>query len=249
MNESADTGVVPLFYGSIHPLDRMGDKDRRLVPFSDRSFAAATNAIPLVADEFLLAEAHYPIVFAGTTTLQPVAVVGLRTAENLFIDYHGTWDTDTYVPRYVRRYPFILIKGDDQRLHLGIDAAAHCWSTNSGEALFAAGEPTAVKQNAIGCCIQFHRQLELAKTFSAALHEHAVLVEHRFSVTGLGHAHTVTGCHIVSEEKLAAVPDAVFLDWRRAGWLPLITAHLLSLRHWQALGRLAAERPAAALAA
>jgi len=54
---------------------------------------------------------------------------------------------------------------------------------------------------------------------------------------------------VVAEERLTALPDEVFLEWRRAGWLPMITAHLLSLRQWEALGRLAAEHPGSSLAA
>jgi hypothetical protein len=53
----------------------------------------------------------------------------------------------------------------------------------------------------------------------------------------------------------ARLADDVFLAWRRARWLPLIYAHLISLRQWEALGRRSilrqaqGDRDSAALAA
>jgi SapC len=249
MSAAAGMNATPLFYRRIRMLDRTRDQAMRLLPSTDCSFAAATNAIPLVADEFFLAEQNYPIVFAGNDALYPVAVVGLRATDNLFVDADGTWRADSYVPLYIRRHPFILIDGNDGRLHLGIDDAAPRWSVETGQPLFEVAEPTRLTSDAFDFCTRFYRQHAVASAFAAALREHGVLAEYRFNVTAAGLAHSVTGCHVVSEEKLAAVPDDVFLGWRRAGWLPLITAHLLSLRNWQALGRIAAERPAAALAA
>ena len=74
-------------------------------------------------------------------------------------------------------------------------------------------------------------------------------MDYRFNVTVAGHAHRVSGCRVVAEDRLAALPDDIFLEWRRSGWLPMITAHLLSLQQWKALGWLAVERPVASLAA
>ncbi|MGA3397591.1 MAG: SapC family protein [Acetobacteraceae bacterium] len=249
MSLAADAKGLPLFYRQVRMLNTLRDQDLRLMPPSDYGFAAGSNSIPLVAEEFFAAQAHYPIVFAGTEHPSPVAIVGLRDNENLFVDADGTWRADSYLPLYVRRHPFIFIKGNDGTLHLGIDAASPRLSADRGERLFDANQPTALTNGLLKFCSAFSRQHDIAAALGAALHAHALLTEYRFDVTAAGQAHRVGGCRVVAEDRLAALPDDVFLEWRRAGWLPMITAHLLSLRQWEALGRLAMERPVASLAA
>jgi hypothetical protein len=91
-------------------------------------------------------------------------------------------------------------------------------------------------------CTRFRQQHMLAEALGKMLKDESMLVEYRFSVTVAGTDHNVAGCHVVAEAKLAELPDETFLAWRRAGWLPMITAHLLSLRRWESLGRLSMKR-------
>jgi hypothetical protein len=83
MSATANAKALPLFYRQIRMLNTAHDQDLCLMPPSDYRYAADTNAIPLVAEEFIPAQAHYPIVFSGTETPLPVAIVGLRNNENL----------------------------------------------------------------------------------------------------------------------------------------------------------------------
>jgi hypothetical protein len=237
------------FYDRIRLLNPSKDQQLRLRPPANYRFTAQTNAIPLVAEEFYTAQAYYPIVFAGTDQPRPVAVVGLKSNENLFIEADGTWRADHYMPLYVRRHPFILVDLNDGRLHLGIDEASSRWSSEDGQKLFEDNEPAELTKGMLDFCTKYRTQHKISADLGEALREQAVLTEYRFDITAAGQTHAVSGCQVVSEEKLAAVPDDVFLAWRRAGWLPLITAHLLSLRQWQSLGRISAERSHVALAA
>jgi hypothetical protein len=107
--------------------------------------------------------------------------------------------------------------------------------------LFEDNQPSALTRGLLEFCTAFARQHDVAAALGAALQQHALLMDYRFDVTA-GHAHRVGDCRVVSEDRLNALPDAVFLEFRRAGWLPMITAHLLSLRQWETLGRLAVER-------
>jgi hypothetical protein len=242
MSLAADAKGLPLFYRQVRMLNSVRDQDLCLVPPSNHGYAAGTNSIPLVAEEFFAAQAHYPIVFAGSENPTPVAIVGLRDNENLFVAADGTWRADTYLPLYVRRHPFIFIKGDDGTLHLGVDATSPRLSAERGQKLFDANKPSALTSGLLEFCIAFSRQHDIAAALGAALHAHSLPVDYRFDVTAAGQAHRVAGCRVVAEDRLAALPDEVFLEWRRAGWLPMITAHLLSLRQWEALGRLVAAR-------
>ncbi|MGH6975962.1 MAG: SapC family protein, partial [Stellaceae bacterium] len=38
---------------------------------------------------------------------------------------------------------------------------------------------------------------------------------------------------VIDEARFDALPDELFLRWRRAGWLGLAYSHLLSMRRWQ----------------
>ena len=100
-------------------------------------FAADANAVALNAVELQHAARSYPIVFATTSPAIPIAVLGLREKQNLFIGGDGVWRPDTYIPAYVRRYPFIFSQtpGSTQ-LTLCVDGItsiiklpiARCWN-------------------------------------------------------------------------------------------------------------------------
>ena len=71
-------------------------------------FAGKTNSVILAGVEFSEAAKEYAIVFtqAGDKVV-PVAMLGLRNEENLFVDDKGGWDVRC-IPSFVRRYPFVL---------------------------------------------------------------------------------------------------------------------------------------------
>ena len=69
--------------------------------------------MPINAVEFGLAVRHYPIVFTSADPALPVAVLGLRSGQNMFIGDDGAWESSNYVPAYIRRYPFIFMSSSD----------------------------------------------------------------------------------------------------------------------------------------
>src|SRR5262249_799625 len=115
---------LPLFFKKPEALRADWHGGLKLSPKGDFSFALGTNPVPLMVSEFAQAARFYPVVFAGETPM-PVAVLGLKDS-NLFIDAEGQWDAGTsYVPAYVRRYPFTFIEQPNQQgFILGIDRAS-----------------------------------------------------------------------------------------------------------------------------
>ena len=80
--------------------------------------------VPLTVTEFSAAALSYPIIFVGNDKT-PVAVMGVRQNENEYIDATGQPDPDTYLPAFVRRYPFVFMQADtDGDYLLAIDAEA-----------------------------------------------------------------------------------------------------------------------------
>src|SRR5678815_4155353 len=105
---------TPHGYRRIVPLD----KDFRLrLPEAGEAprFCHTLHAIPISAGEFPAAMRDYPIVFvrrSGDFDYTPMIILGLREGQNLFVMGDGKWDRRTYVPAYVRRYPFCLVATD-----------------------------------------------------------------------------------------------------------------------------------------
>jgi len=226
----------PLFYRQIVPLNAEAHATWRLLPES-AGFAAEANSIPVVVGEFGSAAQHYPILFTGAEAV-PLAALGLAKS-NLFVT-DGVWAADSYVPAYVRRYPFVFIQTDDpENFALGVDAGSEQINrsgSDEGLALFQEGKPSELVNNALRFCADFTREHDLTRTFAAALVENDLLVDRSIDVTlSNGTQMSINGFRVVDVEKFAKLPDNLVLAWHRNGWLALIHHHLSSLARFSAL--------------
>ena len=80
-------------------------------PVEKSPFIAQTHAIPVTVDEFGLAQRNYPIVFSIGDNPIPIALMGLNEGVNVFLDPDGRpIDSTVYIPAYIRRYPFLLAR-------------------------------------------------------------------------------------------------------------------------------------------
>jgi hypothetical protein len=231
---------LPLFYKVPHVLEPRRHAGAGLTEGMRLGFAATTNSVPLAADEFFPAQAHYPIVFTATAPVAPMALVGVGPDRNLFVDRDGAWRQGGYVPAYVRRYPFVFVRAGDGQFALAVDEAAENFSAGGGRPLFADGKPSDLAKQALQFCAAFQQQFERAQAFSAALEEQGLLADYRaeLRVPG-GKPVTLAGFRVIDEAKFNALPDEVFLDWRRKGYGALVHAHLMSMHRWSALAALA----------
>lgn len=232
-----ENAPMPMFYKAPRPLDRVRDVNLKLSRPTGFGFAQGTNAIPLLVDEFPAACVHYPIVFAAGPAPIPVAVVGLKNNENLFIDKKGEWLLGTYLPAYVRRYPFILMdEPQQQQFVLCIDEGSGLFDAKGEFPLFDNGEPSSFTKNALDFCSQLRTQGENTDQFVKALQEHDLLMPNDAQVdTGNGNKIQLSGFLVINTQKFDALPDSVVLDWRRRGWLGMVFAQLISSHRWQGL--------------
>ena len=228
---------LPMFYKAPRPLDRSADAEMRLSRPTHFRFAAQSNAIPLLADEFPMAAAYYPIVFAGGPTPIPAAVVGLKNDNNLFIDAQGQWTAGAYLPAYVRRYPFILMDDPVQKQFvLCIDGSSDMLNRDDGFLLFEKGEPSEFTKSAMEFCAALRQQGDTTDEFVRALQEFDLLMPNDARIDARdGTQLQLSGFLVINPEKFDKLPDNVLLDWRRKGWLGLIYAQLLSSHRWQSL--------------
>ena len=134
-------------------------------------FAAAANIVPIQVGEFGLAALTYPLIFAGEDKA-PMAVLGLRPGENLFVSPTGQFEDNAYVPGFVRRYPFVLAGDDTQdKLVVCIDRDAPMLKEGGDIPLFEDGKLTAAGESAVQFCSDFENERRRTEQFVAQLKE------------------------------------------------------------------------------
>ncbi|MCO6181007.1 SapC family protein [Ciceribacter sp. RN22] len=239
MTDAGDATIpsLPPLYRSLVALDRHRHDSTVIVPHESYGFAAETILVPVTADEAALAQADYPIVFMATTKPMPVVLTGLPGQKNRFVDANGRWKAGSYIPAYLRRYPFLLVRNprNAESLALCFDPSAECISERPGEGnLFDKGEPSQTTQAAIRFCKDFEivaRRTEALMTELSALD---LLVDGQIRLgRPEGEPVGVQGFRVVSEARLRALSDTDLGNLLRSGALGFIYAHLFSLRHLQ----------------
>jgi len=230
-----------MFFREIVPLDAKRHGTLRLARGSDYGFARETNAVPLAIHELAAAGADYPIVFGAAGVTGVLAIVGYRDRENLFVQKDGTWRRGAYVPAYARNYPFAFIEAPGgQTLMLGIDPKAPSLGTK-GASLFDAKKASATLNDAMELCRSLHQSLKETALFCQALEERGLLVENRAVIEFKeGGAATLGGFRVIDLQKFGALEDAVFIEWRKRGWLGPIYAHFHAAGRWGRIVDLAA---------
>jgi hypothetical protein len=228
-------GVNPALHGGLR-LDRSGGY----------GFAARAQSVPLGLGEFDAACQQYPILFTSGPTPTPVALLGLSEGTNLFVSPQGAWRPDTYVPAYVRAFPFIFVEdATSKSLFVGMEPDAGSIGPDKGAPLFEDGKPTAVLNEAISFCSAFRDNMAAAGALARALDAAGLLEEEEATVNfTAGGTAKLRGFKILRADRLDQVPDETYLDWRRRGWISAIYAHLHSAARWGRLIELAAPVPA-----
>ncbi|HQT92978.1 MAG TPA: SapC family protein, partial [Candidatus Kryptobacter bacterium] len=153
------------------------------LPFGKTSVTVtAIGRVPLTGAEFAIAARDLLIVFAGVTPADagPIALLGLRQNENLYVDADGQWAQNAYVPAFVRRYPFVLAEkpagqeGDDFTVFL--DERYEGFNTVEGERLFKEdGTDTELLTNAVSFLGEFQQNVTRTRWFMDQLVKYDLL--------------------------------------------------------------------------
>jgi len=238
-----------LFYERPVPLNRNDHKDLRIKPIPNLKFAKTVHSVPLTGVEFPAAARDLPILFGGQSIADagPMALLGLRQNENLFLDQDGQWAQGMYIPAFVRRYPFVLAEkpvgteGDDFTVFL--DEGYEGFSDQEGERLFKEdGTETDMLKNAVNFLGEFQQHVARTKQFMEDLRKHDLLEPRNIRMERNGNVINLNGLYVVSEENLRKLDAETAHRFLLDGTMGWIYAHLLSLQNIDRVGQRLAER-------
>lgn len=231
--------ALPLFYKQPVPLDAKAHATWALKKDFGFGFTEKVNAVPINLVEMPQVCHFYPIAFSPDENATPVAILGLRDQENLFFNPDNTWQEATYIPAYIRRYPFIFSElPDSDQLTLCVDDNPDVIDGKKGDQTFfdKDGKPTDLANNALEFCKSYHAAAQQTLAFGKALADSGLLVDREAQINVSGNKRiNFSGFRIIDEKKFAELDDKTFLEWRSKGWLPFLYAHLFSGAQWQRL--------------
>jgi hypothetical protein len=194
-----------------------------------------THAIPVTVDEFGLAQRHYPIVFSVGDTPIPIALMGLNEGVNVFLDDNGRpLDAGTYVPAYIRRYPFMLarLRPDADELSLCFDPTSNAVGEfDEGQPLFDGDQPSETTKTILQFCEQFETAGQRTSAFIEELNKSGLLMDGEVAIQPQNSEQPFIyrGFRMIDEEKLRGLRGDELRKMSQNGLLPLIYAHLFSM--------------------
>lgn len=199
-------------------------------------FASKAGTIPLVASEITSAQKHYPVIFANAEEPQIFAVVSVIKDRNMFVDERGHWAPYSYVPAYLRRYPYALARGDNDQFALVIDSAAAAVTKEAQFPFFNGDELSEDTNKMVNFCQQMEAERQRTKDFVTRLKELDLLAVQEVKAgnpeSDSADKAALASYYAVNTEKLNDLSGETIKELHQAGYLSFIFAHLFSLENW-----------------
>jgi hypothetical protein len=176
----------------------------------------------------------------GATAPALVALVGNGDGINQFVSATGAWRAQTYIPAWVRRYPFILVNqnAESPNAALAFDPTSDLLSDQHPVKLLQESQATEALNGILAFQRNMASSLEATVAAAKALNEAQVLeaasLTFNFS-DGTSEPKNVTGFMVVNEEKLRALNGAALEKLNQANALGLAYAQLFSMKNLQNL--------------
>lgn len=202
--------------------------------FGDNEMSAIT-----FPHEFRSIQADYPIFFKkdqNTGDFFPVALLGLRNQENLYLSESG-WDA-FYIPASVRRRPFLIgqtsqpdINKDNAGSKVYLDIDSPRISNHNGEAIFLEHGGYSPYLSSILELLEFIQYgIDLNSAFSTMLAEIQLLEVINLEITLTdGQCLTLAGFYTINEEKLASLSSDIIAPLHAKGYLQYL--HMVIASH------------------
>ncbi|NNC73731.1 MAG: SapC family protein [Sphingomonadaceae bacterium] len=226
---------LPILYNDLRPLSSLEHGGFRMQKRDTAPFLSQVHAVPLTIDEFIMAQRCLPIVFSADEKPVPLALMGLNEGVNVFIGDDGSLtEQNIYMPAYIRRYPFMLAKlqQENDEMSLCFDPTSDIIGDyDEGEMLFDGGQPTDVTKGLLEFCEHFETAGRRTQAFVETIIEADLMMDGEVSIQpeGQDKPYLYRGFKMVNEEKLKEIRGDKARDLIKNGALPLIYAHMMSL--------------------
>jgi hypothetical protein len=218
-------------------LDNNTHRDLRIVTTRGAAWGDDLMATPVFPNEFRDAQAYYPIVFQPADNgpgMQPVALLGLRQGENLFLEPHG-WDAP-YIPLALERGPFMIGRaGTEMTVHVDMDSPRI--GRGEGEAVFMPhGAATDYLERMNSVLAAIHQGVEATAPFVATLMRHDLIESFALDIEAAdGSQNRLAGFSTINEERLARLDTSAIVELHAQGWLVAIFMVVASTTHFRDL--------------
>ena len=218
-------------------LDNNTHRDLRIVTTRGADWGDDLMATPVFPNEFRDVQAHYPIVFQQADNgpgMQPVALLGLRTGENLFLEPHG-WDA-SYIPLALERGPFMIGRaGPELTVHVDLDSPRI--GRGEGEPVFMPhGAATEYLERMNSVLAAIHQGVEATAPFVATLLRHELIESFALDIEAAdGSQNRLAGFSTINEDRLARLDAAAIAELHAQQWLPAIFMVVASMTHFRDL--------------
>lgn len=229
-----NTGL-PMLYQDLVPLSSQEHATWRIRPLTSLEIVSKVHAIPVTVDEFPIAQRYFPIVFSIGPDPVPLALMSLNEGSNVFVGEDGKFLENTYLPAFIRRYPFLLarLREDSDEMSLCFDPTMGLIGDfEDGVRLFTDdGQPDQAVKDMLGFCEQFEIAAQRTTAFMKDLVESGLLDDGELNIQHQSSPNPFTyrGFGMVNEEKLRDLRGDQLRKMSQSGMLTLLYAHLFSL--------------------
>ena len=243
----AKTVKLPLLYKELTPLSHSRHGDYGVAATRSFEFARELKFVPLTMDEFPQAQRDYPIVFTSKGPTVPVALLGSNEGGNQFVEADGSWRKGAYVPGYLRRYPFQMVRekeGSDRHIFCA-DLTCDLFEKDCKDEerrLFDGEKPGKASERAMEFCKNYEAALARTRKAIEELETLKLIDESSVSLKSGEQTSKIDGFAVVDEKKLRELSDATISSLVKRGVMGCVYAHLFSMSNF---ARLAMKQPAA----
>ncbi|MBK1736219.1 hypothetical protein CKO15_13280 [Halorhodospira abdelmalekii] len=206
------------------------------------AYAAQENFAPVFLQELPNLVREYFICFPNNQTNLPHVLLGFVKEQNAYVSPHGQW-LGSYVPAYLRRYPFSLTRSDDQAADaftVALDEQADCLGSDLGEPLLTEqGTPSEALEAKIQLLKGIEAQRQRTQEAVREIEGQGLFKMEQLSIQRQDQpVANIGGLRMVDPKALDALDGEALKRLQSLGALELIHAHRLSLSNLR-LGLLA----------
>ena len=204
-------------------------------------FARQDAVVPLIARELPRAVPAMPIGFMPEGDgFVPVALLGLRNGESLYVGPDGRW-LGAWIPATYSLHPFRLGQDPTGEKILCIDEDSGLVDDTDGEPFFTpAGEPAETLKNVLQTLLKFDNERQSTRRICARLQQHGLIQPWpiEIQISQQSQVQRLEGIYRIDEAALNALGGDALVELRNGGALALAYCQMLSMHQLPQLSRL-----------